>query len=608
MAVGEPHPAFVIPFILLLLCIAVAPFVIGNFWGKHYHHVAFLLGLSVIIYYLAALHGGPRLFETAADYIGFIALIGSLFTIAGGIHIDLFMRGSPLVSACVLGVGAITANFVGTTGASMLLIRPFMRINKGQLREYHAIFFIFIVSNVGGVLTPLGDPPLFLGYLKGVPFFWLMQQWQIWCAWLLVVIYLLVLFFLFDRYFSRKYPINNSGEVELGQIDESSDSTALVGASGDTETTLGHGTGENDAITTANATTTSTNGYTTKPSNDPPTYVATEADSKNNDADDEECEGAEAGCLVGHHVHHHAQHHHAHGDPLVQSSDSSTAVPSSMANSNSELLLHHSSASTSVLPPNRTYVSKEHRGTLSYAGIGVLRGALNFLWLGLIVFLVLIQEADFVRSAENTDWAKNMGDALGWSNEKAGDIVVTLIIAGCMLLVAFASYHFGSTDAMEANEFSFHPLKEVVYLFFGIFATMIPALDLLELHAKDIGFSTPLQFYWGSGALSSVLDNAPTYLNFMTAAMGAEGLSLENQKQVVMFTTMPQFIPFVIAVSLGSVFFGANTYIGNGPNMMVKSIMEAGNAPCPSFFKYIYMYTLPILMPALVVIGFAFVR
>lgn len=549
----------VIPFVVLLLCIAIAPFVVGGFWSKHYHHVAFALALIPIIYYLAALHAGPRLLATLADYVGFIALIGSLYTIAGGIHIDFFARTSPLVNTLILFVGAVLANLIGTTGASMLLIRPFVRINKDVIREYHAIFFIFIISNVGGLLTPLGDPPLFLGYLKGVPFFWLLRHWQIVGAWALSVTLLLIAFYFTELHAMRQpRPVPADG-LALAEV---------VPTNGDAKT--------------AKISETPLDGPQETDADDTTALVNHNNGGGDHDQDHEDS----------------SDHGHINGDePAPEDSHPEIHIPNFDPNLFAE-----------DMGKNVTAVSRDERGTVSVENVGILRGALNFVWLMLIVFLVLIQEADFVRAMENDAWCAPMGARLGWTAAKAADFVLTLIIAGLMGLVAGVSYFMGSKRAMHDNEFSFMPFLEVMYLFFGIFATMIPALDLLERDASSIGFKTPLQFYWGSGALSSVLDNAPTYLNFITAALGTQGLSLESETDVKRLVTDPTLVPFLVAVSIGSVFFGANTYIGNGPNMMVKNIAEAHGAPCPSFGRYIYRYAIPILLPILVVVGFIFVR
>jgi Na+/H+ antiporter NhaD/arsenite permease-like protein len=425
----------VAPFALLLLAIALMPFVAKHWWEHHYQKVSIGLGLIVVLYYLGVLHNAPRMATTAVEYCGFIALIGSLFVIAGGIHINMTGRSTPAVNTGLLALGAILANLIGTTGASMLLIRPFLRINKYRVAPYQVVLFIFIVSNTGGALTPIGDPPLFLGYLKGVPFFWLLTKPNVVFAWLLTVGLLLAIFFVMDTLNFRKH----KAEVD-------------------------------------------------KPAED-----------------------------------------------RVE-----------------------------------------------------LEGTHNFIWLFAIIGLVLVQKADWLAGYDQH--------------------AVTLAIAGLMVAVAALSYKFANKDALKENEFSFGPVKEVGFLFIGIFATMVPALDLLEKHAADLGITTVRQFYWGSGALSSVLDNAPTYLNFLTAAFGLQHRSLELPADVAHFLSHPELSQFIVAVSLGSVFFGAMTYIGNGPNFMVKSIAESAGVKCPSFFGYVVKYSLPILLPIFAVVAWLFLR
>ena len=425
----------VAPFVLLLLAIALMPFLHQHHWETHYPKVSVGLGLVVVVYYLAVLHNGPRMVTSLVEYTGFMALIGSLFVIAGGIHINMTGRSTPAVNTGLLAIGALLANLIGTTGASMLLIRPFLRINKDRVAPFHVVFFIFLVSNIGGALTPIGDPPLFLGYLKGVPFFWLLGQSPVLLAWLLCLGVLLALFFALDQRNFRRHPA-------------------------------------------------------------PPTETA--------------------------------------------------------------------------------------RDRIE------LEGSHNFLWLFLIIGLVLVQKAD---------WLKGIDDRL-----------VTVGIAGLMIATAAVSHRFANRDALAENEFSFGPVREVGFLFAGIFATMVPALDLLEKHAADIGITTVRQFYWGSGALSSVLDNAPTYLNFLTAAFGRQHMSLENPVHVQAFLADPVLGRYLVAVSLGSVFFGAMTYIGNGPNFMVKSIAESAGVKCPSFFGYVFQYSLPVLLPLFAIVSWLFLR
>ncbi|MEI8063442.1 MAG: sodium:proton antiporter [Verrucomicrobiota bacterium] len=425
----------VVPFVLLLLAIALMPFIHKHHWENHYPKVSIGLGLIVVVYYLGVLHNGGRMLTSMVEYAGFMALIGSLYVIAGGIHINMTGHSTPVVNTGLLALGAVLANLIGTTGASMLLIRPFLRINKDRVAPFHVVLFIFIVSNIGGALTPIGDPPLFLGYLKGVPFFWLLGKPQVLLAWLLCVGVLLAVFYILDSRNFRRQPI----------------------------------------------------------------------------------------------------------------------------------------------PPH-----EEAKDRIE------LEGSHNFLWLFIIIGLVLVQKAD---------WLKGLDESL-----------VTVGIAGLMVATAALSYRFANKDALTENEFSFGPVKEVGFLFVGIFATMVPVLDLLERYASGIGITTVRQFYWSSGALSSVLDNVPSYLNFLTAAFGLQHLSLEVPADVVKMLSDPYLSQFIVAISLSAVFFGAVTYIGNGPNFMVKSIAESAGVKCPSFFGYVFKYSLPILIPLFALVSIFLLR
>jgi Na+/H+ antiporter NhaD/arsenite permease-like protein len=180
----------VLPFVGLLLCIAVLPLAAGHFWHSNRNRalVSFVFAAPVIGYliYLENAEGQPgtaKLLEALHEYAAFIILLGSLYTVAGGLLVDLRARPGPLTNGTILAVGAVLANFIGTTGASMVLIRPYLRINRGRRKVAHLpVFFIFVVSNLGGLLTPLGDPPLFLGYLRGVDFFWTLRLWPEWLA------------------------------------------------------------------------------------------------------------------------------------------------------------------------------------------------------------------------------------------------------------------------------------------------------------------------------------------------------------------------------------------------------------------------------------------
>ncbi|MCX6136466.1 MAG: sodium:proton antiporter [Ignavibacteriales bacterium] len=416
-------PVMILPFVLFLAAIALMPFFQKKWWEQNYPAVSFSLGALVVVYYLFAIHNAPRLLVTLHEYISFIVLIGSLFVVSGGIHFRLRGKATPLANVALLACGAIISNLVGTTGASMLLIRPYIRVNKYRIRAHHVVFFIFIVSNAGGALTPIGDPPLFLGYLKGVPFFWVLTK--TWIAWLFVIVSLLGMFAILDY---RQYR------------------------------------------------------HLTK------------------------------------HVQHEVER--AGEEPRVE-------------------------------------------------------GLANLGFLLAILIGVFIQDPIGVREF-------------------------------IMIAAAIGSYYTTAKSVHTKNDFNFQPIREVAILFVGIFATMIPALDWLTLNSRTLGLETPAQFYWGSGLLSSFLDNAPTYLNFLTAAFGLHGMSVENPAHMTAF--LNDHWQFVQAVSLGSVFFGACTYIGNGPNFMVKSIAEQSGVAMPTFFGYIVKFTLVYLLPIYGVVWFLFFR
>jgi Na+/H+ antiporter NhaD/arsenite permease-like protein len=191
------HPGMMLPFGLFLALIALAPLFFSGFWGRHYPKVACGLAAVVLAYYFFVLHAPGRVAQTAHEYFSFITLVGSLFIVSGGIHINIKGEATPFSNVLFLLVGAFAANILGTTGASMLLIRPWLRANKYRVTGHHVVFFILIVANVGGCLTPIGDPPLFLGYLMGVPFLWVTQH----CLpmWATGVAILLAMFYIVDQ-------------------------------------------------------------------------------------------------------------------------------------------------------------------------------------------------------------------------------------------------------------------------------------------------------------------------------------------------------------------------------------------------------------------------
>jgi Na+/H+ antiporter NhaD/arsenite permease-like protein len=464
----------ILPFGVLLGAIALGPLLFAGWWMKHYVKVAFGLAAVVLAYYCFSLHAGARVLEVGHEYVSFIALIGSLFVVSGGIHINVKGEATPAVNVVFLLIGALLANVLGTTGASMLLIRPWIRMNKYRITAHHIVFFIFIVSNVGGCLTPIGDPPLFLGYLYGIPFWWVAEH----CfpMWLVGNGILLAMFYVVDRLNFMRAP-REIREKETAHEEWRFD------------------------------------------------------------------------------------------------------------------------------------------------------GLWNIFFLAIILAAVFVNHPHFLREA-------------------------------MMVAAAVGSYFTTKKRVHEANSFNFHPIKEVAVLFVGIFATMLPALDWLSGNAKELMGQSPSPgvFYWGTGILSSVLDNAPTYLSFLSASFGAfvnhdviaqvqahiasgtidfnnlVGPHAEQVRQtletlqkyhgdhvfaksvskeeieVCFLLGNPTFAKYILAISIGAVFFGANTYIGNGPNFMVKAIADHEKVKAPSFLEYIWKFTLPFMLPMLIVIWLVFFR
>src|SRR5581483_10465048 len=210
---SDPHPLMVLPFVAMLAAIALAPILIKHHWERHYHKISVGLGAIAIFYYAFVLKNWERIGHTLHEYVSFIALIGSLFIVAGGVHIMVKGEAKPWMNCVFLLFGAIASNIIGTTGASMLLVRPWIRMNRYRFTGFHTVFFIFIVSNVGGCLTPIGDPPLFLGFLKGVPFWWVLEH--CWEAWVVALFGMLAIFYFKDRVNYLKAP-REIRELETG--------------------------------------------------------------------------------------------------------------------------------------------------------------------------------------------------------------------------------------------------------------------------------------------------------------------------------------------------------------------------------------------------------
>jgi len=405
-----------LPFVAMLLGIALLPILVPHLWEHPAAPAVLAAACSVPAIIDATVAGNLRgIGEGLEEYVSFIALIAALYVTAGGIHISGNPRGTPLVNATFLGIGAVAASLIGTTGASMLLIRPLLDANRErELKTHIVVFFILIVSNCGGLLTPLGDPPLYLGYLNGVPFSFPMRLWP---AWLLAVGMLLTAFVLWDRH---KHAQESAEALALDELD-------VTGM---------------------------------------------------------RIEG-KANLLIA----------------LGIIATSAGGVP----------------------PPWRE-----------------------------LLFAALI---------------------------------------GLSLAITPARVR-------AANTFHYGPIREVAILFVGIFITMVPAIEALKDIAPSLPVNTSVGLFFMTGALSSVLDNAPTYLIFASLAAERAGLGTDLG---ALAAHAPQLLA---AVSVGAVFMGANTYIGNGPNLLVKAVAEsAGEAKVamPNFLAYAGM-AIAILTPVYVAV------
>ncbi len=408
-----------LPFALLLGAMALAPACAPRWWERHYPKLALGLGAVTAGIYFFILHDTASLGHAAHEYFSFVALIGSLFVVSGGIHIGVKGESTPLKNVVFLFIGALLANVLGTTGAAMLLIRPWLRLNRARVAAHHVAFFIFIVANVGGCLTPIGDPPLFLGFLQGVPFWWVAKN--CWPMWAVAVGALLAIFYVVDKINFAKAP-----------------------------------------------------------------YAVREKEIA-----------------------------------------------------------------------NETWK---------------VEGLVNLFFLAVILGAVFVEKPVFLRE-------------------------------GLMIAAAVGSYFTTKKTVHEANGFNFHPAIEVAVLFAGIFTTMIPALAWLDHNASSLLGQNPSPgiFYFGTGTLSALLDNAPTYLGFLSALSGVTGL--EDTAAL-----LASHAAHIIAISVGAVFFGAATYIGNGPNFMVKSIAEQNEVRTPTFMEFVWKFSLPFLLPVLGLVWWLFFR
>src|SRR6266446_3349596 len=210
----EPSLLIMLPFAILVISIAIAPIILQHRWERYYHKVC--LGLAAFVggYYLLARHDAERVLHAGFEYVSFIAVVGSFFVVSGGTHLRAPSHVAPAANTIFLLLGALLSNVVGTIAASVLLIRPWIEMNKARFSGFHLAFFIFVVSNVGGALLPVG-PPLFLGYLKGVPFAWPLLR--CWPHWLVPLGLLLPIFYFGDLINFRAARIPNAEHPDESQ-------------------------------------------------------------------------------------------------------------------------------------------------------------------------------------------------------------------------------------------------------------------------------------------------------------------------------------------------------------------------------------------------------
>jgi len=439
-----------IPFIGILLSIAIFPLIAPHLWHHHFQKISAAWALIFAVPFLFV-YQGQALYEILhiylIDYIPFIILLWGLFTISGGIFVKGTLKGTPILNTFLILIGTALASWVGTTGAAMIMIRPLLRANSERKNKVHLIvFFIFLVANIGGALTPLGDPPLFLGFLHGVSFFWTIGLLP---ELLVVSAILLVTFYIWDTILYRKEGLVQQSSTEKEPI-------RIVGAFN---------------------------------------FIF--------------LLGVVGGVL---------------------------------------------------------FSGTVHLGEVNVLGVHMfIEGICRDIWIVVMGLLSLKITAQAIR---------------------------------------------------KDNEFSWFPIKEVAYLFAGIFMTIIPALAILKAGEHGAmasliqAIETPKHFFWVTGTLSSFLDNAPTYLTFFNTALGKLGITEPAVREAfaagTFSTTFPEFELLLVGISLGAVFMGANTYIGNAPNFMVKSIAEEAGVKMPSFFGYMFKYSIPILIPVFVIVTLIF--
>ncbi len=497
---NAPGLLFTLPFAGLLLSIAFLPLVAPAFWARRHEPVACAWMLAFVIPGCIAF-GAAHVVESVlhallVEYVPFLAIVVALYVIAGEIRIAGRIAGTPVGNTLLLAFGAVLASFMGTTGASMLLIRPLLRANtQRKARAHQVVFLIFLVANVGGALTPLGDPPLFLGFLRGVRFLWTLEH--LWPATVFLALALLAVFYCVDRWFWKRdgRPLNATGRGML-RLEGGWNLLLLAVAVG--------------------------------------VVLA-------------------SGILKDHTLFRDPAELDAHAHSVASAAEALRAAESDL----------------------------------------VAGGRLDAL----------------LRARAQLSEARAAGEEAAQRGFLLSGVKVTFLqLARDLLLFALAFLSLRMTPAQRrhATGFSWGPVREVAVLFAAIFVTMAPVIAMLRAGVdgplaqlvlgvvNEDGSPVPLSYYFATGALSSFLDNAPTYLIFFNTAGGEAAVLMHDVRALA-------------AISAGAVFFGAMTYIGNAPNFMVRSIAEEEHVVMPSFFGYMLRWSVPVLLPLLVLAGWIFI-
>jgi len=502
-----------IPFAGVLLSIALFPLVAPHFWHHHYGKVAAFWALIFGVPFYMSFHGGA-IYEFAhiilLDYVPFIILLTALFTAAGGICLKGKLRGAPGLNTGILALGTVLASLMGTTGAAMLLVRPLIRANKWRKNKVHLIvFFIFLVANIGGSLLPIGDPPLFLGFLKGVEFFWTLKMFPMMAF---LSISLLVIFFVVDTVLYKKEgvppedgvdePIRIEGGINFLFL------AAIIGA-----ILLSSGLSKESGF-------------------------------------------------------------------FDQKKFESRQLELDLAVKEQERVKTDLFAFVEANKADLKSVQDEHKQ---------LRMA----------HLDAVAKANAVRSSQTYEATE------GWYLLGVKVPFTNLLRDSLMIVIFVLSMVFTKKQTRMDNYFTWEPILEVAKLFSAIFITIVPVLKILQYGVH--GALAPViwavmgpdnepnnaMYFWFTGMLSSFLDNAPTYVVFFNTAGGDAG------------TLMGPMVNTLLAISAGAVFMGANTYIGNAPNFMVKAIAEENDIKMPSFFGYM-AWSIGILVPLFVLLTLMF--